>query len=104
MNITFFKRLKHQIGRKLNSTSGESFVETLAAVIISVLAMMILTGAIVTSARVNHQTENTETTFTTKTQKSTTDEITIKEGTTSTTLPVTVYTTENGYIYYQLQE
>ena len=104
MNVISLKRLKHQIGRKLNSTSGESFVETLAAVIISVLAMMILTGAIVTSARVNHQTENTKTAFTTETQTSTKDEITIKEGTTSTTLPVTVYTTENGYIYYQLQE
>lgn len=104
MNVISLKRLKHQIGRKLNSTSGESFVETLAAVIISVLAMMILTGAIVTSARVNHQTENTKTAFTTEIQETNTGNIIIKEGATSTTLPVTVYTTENGYIYYQLQE
>ena len=105
MNKTLIKRLQHQAGRKLNNTSGETLAETLTSVIILALAVLLLTGAIVTAARVNHQTDNTKTTFTTENQTKIDGSITIKEDgkTTSTTLPVTVYTTENEYIYYQLQ-
>ena len=105
MNKTLIKRLQHQAGRKLNNTSGETLAETLTSVIILALVVLLLTGAIVTAARVNHQTDNTKTTFTTTNQTSKSGNITIKEDgkSTSATLPVTVYTTENEYTYYQLR-
>ena len=106
MNKIRIKSLGQQVGSRLRSTSGETLVETLTTVIMLGLAGVLLTGAIVTAARVSYKANNEETAFTTENQIETDGTITIKENgrLTATTLPVTVYTTENGYIYYQPQE
>ena len=50
--------LLKSISGKLRETSGESIAETLVSMLIVVLAFMMLSGAIVASARVNAKTED----------------------------------------------
>ncbi len=95
--------VRNKIVTKLRSSYGETIVETLVTMIVLSLAMIMLSGAVVTSARVNQKADNTETTFTTDAQTSTPGTITIQENGSSSPagLNVTVYETEHGYFYYE---
>lgn len=95
--------VRNKIVTKLRSSCGETIVETLVTMIVLSLAMIMLSGAVVTSARVNQKADNTETTFTTDAQTSTSGTITIQDTGSSSpaSLNVTVYETEHGYFYYE---
>ena len=43
--------------KKIKSRRGESLIETLAAMLVISLGMMLLAGAIAASARINHQAQ-----------------------------------------------
>lgn len=92
--------------KKLCSTAGETIAETLVTMIILSLAVLMLAGAVVTSARVNKKADNTDTAFST-TDVSWSDngvEITdgSKAGTNATvTIPAILYKTKNKYKYYE---
>lgn len=96
---------KSEMIKKLRSNAGESIVETLVTMIILSLAVVMLSGAIVTSAKVNKKADNTETTFTTTNQTVESGTMTITDGngnlTGSVSLGVNVYKTEHDYIYYE---
>lgn len=44
-----------QVIRKLNNTGGESLTETLVALLIMTLVMMVFAGSVVTAARINER-------------------------------------------------
>ena len=109
------QKIKENFGRKFNSNSGETIVETLVTMIIVSLAVLMLAGAVVTSAKINKRADNTDTAFTTgsKIADYGTDSptVTISEkqaaGTgNSVTLPVNVYETKKKankkYYYYNI--
>ena len=49
--------------KKLKSTSGETLVETLFAMLVIVLAVMVIAGGVVTAARINKKAKDLDTTF-----------------------------------------
>lgn len=95
--------------KKINSTSGETIAETLVTMIILSLAVLMLAGAVVTSARVNKKADNTDTSFSTESEKIVTlDNVTITDGSKAGTaaeisISVNFHETENGYKYYEVQ-
>ena len=94
--------------KKINSTSGETIAETLVTMIILSLAVLMLAGAVVTSARVNKKADNTDTSFSTESEIVTNDNVTITDGSKAGTaaeisISVNFHETENGYKYYEVQ-
>ncbi|MDD5805191.1 MAG: hypothetical protein PUE78_12990 [Clostridia bacterium] len=94
--------------KKINSTSGETIAETLVTMIILSLAVLMLAGAVVTSARVNKKADNTDTSFSTESETVTHDNVTITDGSKAGTaaeisISVNFHETENGYKYYEVQ-
>ena len=101
------KQFHKSAQKKLLSDAGETLVETLVTMIILSLAVLMLTGAIVTSARVNFKADNTSTAFSTENQSDSEEKITITESGSagnSITMPVEVHMTENGYTYYEYDD
>lgn len=100
-------RLQQAIKAKLHASAGESIVETLVTMIILSLAVIMLSGAVVTSARVNQKADNTDTAFVT--DEETTEDGTVKisasggNATDAVSLKVNVHKTKNGYTYYEPQ-
>lgn len=101
---------RNRIQKKFRSNKGETIAETLVTMIILSLAVLLLAGAVVTSARVNKQAENTDTAFTVGEKlsdgTSSSSTVTVTESGSSAEaataeLPVTVYETKNKYIYYE---
>lgn len=96
--------------RKIKSKSGESIAETLVTMIILSLAVLMLAGAVVTSARVNKQADNTDTAFSVKDGVTkTSGTVTITDGSqdgtdSTTTISVEFYTTSNEYQYYDTKK
>ena len=109
-----------RLKKKLQSKAGETIAETLVTMIILSLAVLMLAGAVVTTARVNKQADNTDTSFQTRqtgaeisTGTDSTKVILSEEnatggggGTLSAEIPVQVYQSqanslEKSYIYYK---
>lgn len=99
----FFSYLHKKIKNRLHDTSGETIAETLVTMIILSLSVLMLAGAVVSSAKVTSKAENTETAFTAAEGTGTAGTMTITGGaaTDSATLGVNVYRTENDYTYYE---
>ena len=96
--------MNNSAATKLSSNSGESIVETLVTMIILSLAVVMLSGAVVTSARVNQRAENADTAFINSQNQPVSHMISILKGTgEGANLNVNLYQTENGYIYYESQ-
>ena len=95
--------------KKFNNKSGETIAETLVTMIILSLAVLMLAGAVVTSARVNKKADNTDTAFSTDGASASTKNIIItdkSETGTDNTITVTTgnfYTTKNKYKYYEIK-
>ena len=105
--ITSVISLLYNKKNKLKNNDGETLIETLATMVILSLAVLIITGAIVTGAKVNHKTDNSATAFSTEGQQDKAGTITIRDNTSAsknTTLQVKVHTTQNDYTYYELQD
>lgn len=95
------------------SSAGETIVETLVTMMILSLAVLMLAGAIVTSARIHAQAENTETAFSTADMSEMelqAEIVEIKSGAEGNSqevkaiVPVKLYQTQNGYVYYETKE
>ena len=87
--------------KKLKQKTGESIAETLVAVLIMSLAFLMLTGAVVTAARINHRAKNEEVAFSSG-GTSTETAVSIGLGLSpSGSMNITLYETENGYYYYE---
>ena len=96
--------MNNSAATKLSSNSGESIVETLVTMIILSLAVVMLSGAVVTSSRVNQRAENADTAFINSQNQPVSHMISILKGTgEGANLNVNLYQTENGYIYYESQ-
>ena len=96
--------MNNSAATKLRSNSGESIVETLVTMIILSLAVVMLSGAVVTSARVNQRAEHADTAFISSQNRPVSHMISVSKGTgEGANLNVNLYQTENGYIYYESQ-
>ena len=97
----------HFFQRKICSTAGETIAETLVTMIVLSLAVLMLAGAVVTSAKVNKKAENTDTAFKaadTSLIKNVVITYKTKGGTGAETrieVPTNYYETENDYRYYE---
>ena len=103
------ERIRQRAEVRLKDTSGETIVETLVTMIILSLAVIMLSGAVVTSARVNAKADNIDTAFYVDEGQLTQESgvMTITDGSgaaNAATLDVKVYKTENDYIYYEPQK
>ena len=85
--------------KKIRENNGESLGETLVALLIMCMAVIIITGGIVTSARINHRAAETKTAsglnVTTESGKLVTDTtatVTVTCGTDKKNVDVTLYT------------
>lgn len=90
--------------KKIHSTSGETIAETLVTMIILSLAVLMLAGAVVTSARINSKADNTDTAFTAAATTSPSEgyiNFTYESGSEKIYIPINYYKTGNDYIYYE---
>ena len=89
------------MNRKLKSSSGETLVETLFALLVVVLAMTMLAGSIVSAARVNKGAADLDTAFCITDNVQNVDGVQIQI-TGKTPINVNAYQTddENKYCYY----
>ena len=83
--------------RKLRSRRGETLVETLVSLLIVVLVMAFLATSIVAATRVNAKMRDVRYDGISEPASLT---VSSGRGTSSFTVPVEKYTTENGYCYY----
>ena len=105
-----------RLKKKLQSKAGETIAETLVTMIILSLAVLMLAGAVVTTARVNKQADNPDTSFQTRQTGAevSTGKVIISDenatgdagGTSRAEIPVRVYQSqanslEKSYIYYK---
>ena len=87
--------------KKLKSRAGESLSETLIALLISSLAIMLLAGAIVAASKINARLKNEDVAFT-KSQVPSAGVVTLTmDNTAPVSVPVRVYETQNDYVYYE---
>lgn len=99
---TVIQRMQKKAAGKLHKTSGETIVETLVTMIILSLAVLMLSGAVVSSAKINAKADNTDTAFHAVQGNGTDGSMTITSAAAeSATLAVRVYTTPNQYTYYE---
>ena len=93
------------MNKKLKSNAGESLAETIVAMMIVTLAMLILAGALVSAAKINKKTRNMDTSFSTAVEMTVTDDtVEIVHGNgTNVAVAVKSYTTndKNKYQYYE---
>lgn len=93
--------------RKLNSRRGETIAETLASTLIAALMIVILTGAIVTAARINQKARNqdNDVSLQAKSQSNGTVTVTCVDAGTERSIdyPVTYYVTQDPeFVYYEV--
>lgn len=93
--------------KKLRDTSGETLVETLAAMLIVALIFLFLSTAIVTASKVNDRVRKSDVSFHySKQEASGPVNLDVREAQLTGTLNFTVTAggyTENGYSYYAMQ-
>lgn len=87
--------------RKLRSRRGETLVETLVSLLIVVLVMAFLATSIVAATRVNAKMRDADVAVRYDgISEPASLTVSSGRGTSSFTVPVEKYTTENGYCYY----
>ena len=86
--------------RKLRSRRGETLVETLVSLLIVVLVMAFLATSIVAATRVNAKMRDADVAVRDGISEPASLTVSSGRGTSSFTVPVEKYTTENGYCYY----
>lgn len=96
--------MKRRLSEKLNLHNGETLVETLIALLISVLAMTALPAAVNTSTKINLAAKDSQS-ETVLLSESDAEEIasitvTVSDGSDSTSVSVTGYK-NNGFYYYE---
>ena len=97
-----------QVYKKLFSRNGETFAETLVALLIGVLALTMMPISIVTAARINNKIRTDQKLRTTEQETGTVSEtgaVTIIEKNAVTggqTFSVELYKDNAGYVYYEM--
>lgn len=88
---------------KRAANAGESIAETLVAVLIMALVFLMLTAAVMASARMNARLRNEDVTFETASNELIADDypVVITVGGASGTVNAALYKTANGYYYYE---
>lgn len=82
--------------------AGETITETLLAMLVVTLAILMVTGAVVSAARINSRREMGDVSLVAGGADETPDVlVTVKMGDVELQIPVTVYETGNGYCYYE---
>lgn len=103
--LKFIIKIPNLFQKKIRSTSGETIAETLVTMIILSLAVLMLAGAVVTSARINSKADNTDTAFTAATTSPSERYINFTyesgSGEKKIDVPINYYKTGNDYIYYE---
>ena len=90
--------------KKLLSRSGETLIESLAAILVAVLVFLFLTTAVVTAAKVNKKVSEYDLSFQySRAKNPTTDTLTISGDAETYTAQVERYT-DNQYTFYVLQK
>lgn len=91
---------------KWRSHSGETLVETLVAMLVIVLAVMMLTGGIVTAARINKSARDLNTSFNAggNVEVFSNAKVKVHHNSETDTVNVTLYRTKdnNKYCYYEV--
>lgn len=88
--------------KKLRNQRGETFIESLAAVLVVTIILVGLTTAIVSAARVNAKVRDTDVSFQYADRSYGTIQVTVKQNNApKDSFPAAEYTAENGYHYYQ---
>ena len=104
-----YHSLKHMVWecvkKKEKSRSGETIAETLVTMLVLSLAVLILAGAVVSSAKVRQKTDVSTAVFITDGQIQLPANITVTDtgGASGSviSIPVCLYHTENDYVYYE---
>lgn len=95
--------------KKIQGKAGETIAETLVTMIVLSLAVLMLTGAVVSAAKVNQKADNTQTAFTADQSTGNSKNVVITQngnGTDAGTgrkirITVNLHKTENEYYYYE---
>ena len=96
--------LRAGLYRKLSSGSGETLIETLAAIIVAVLALLFLSTSVVTATHINKTVEKADTSFNYPTEDAAAAdsfEVVIKDDTNNEVGRAAVYQYTDGTGYYK---
>ena len=89
---------------RLKNSKGESLAETMLSMLIVSLAFLVLSGGVITAARLCSKADNTASSFSTDGETdlsgSFSVSVTVGEGAEKTVSGVKAYKTKNGYIYF----
>lgn len=88
--------------KKLKQQRGESLTEALAAILIAALCFAFLCTTIVTAARINKRVRDTDNSFRAEPEPRSIASVKAQTGVCGE-IAVTLYETENGYLYYALE-
>ena len=104
------RHINRIIFKKIHSKSGETIAETLVTMVVLSLAVLMLTGAVVSAAKVNQKADNTQTAFIADQDTGSSDRTIIitqngneTDAETGREISITVnwHETENKYYYYE---
>lgn len=88
--------------RKINSNKGETLVETLTAIVIATLAIMLLTTSVISAAKINKKTSEMDVLFnTTETQTEETVKVIKSQFAGDYQLNIIRHNTDNDFSYWQ---
>ena len=95
------------IYKKIHGKAGETIAETLVTMVVLSLAVLMLTGAVVSAAKVNQKADNTQTAFTADKGTGSPKTVVITQNGTDAgtdrkiSITVNLHETKNKYYYYE---
>lgn len=97
------------IYKKIHGKTGETIAETLVTMVVLALAVLMLTGAVVSAAKVNQKADNTQTVFTADQGAGSSKTVVITQNGNGTdagtgrkiSITVNLHETKNKYYYYE---
>ncbi len=90
---------------KLKNKCGETIAESLVSVLVVAFAILFLSMAVITAARVNSKADHSQAALSSGAADSVEDaEVRISFEGENTDVPVKLYKTENGFYYYEYDE
>lgn len=92
--------------KKLLQKRGETLVESLVSILLVTFIMLFLSTAIVAAARINRQLRDTDISYKSDRDRTASAGMLTVEGDNQAmvTSPISVYQSENGYVYYRYGE
>lgn len=92
--------------KKLLEKRGETLVESLVSILLVTFIMLFLSTAIVAAARINRNLRDTDISYHSEQDPTAAaGSLTVEaDGEVTVTSPISVYRSENGYVYYRYGE